>query len=169
MKIKGKTWKFGNDVEPGTPIITGAHLNTTSPKELAAHCMEDVNPGFASKVKPGDIMAAGKNFGCGSSREHAPIAVKAAGINCVIARSFARIFYRNAFHMGLPILSAPKAPSAPHPDGGPTGNRPRFPALSRIIPGRKLTGHSPSRLSCKSLLKAGGLIEYVREQMSGIE
>ena len=108
MKIKGKTWKFGNDVDTDA-IIPARYLNTTSAKELAAHCMEDADPGFASGVRQGDIIVAGKNFGCGSSREHAPIAIKAAGVSCVVARSFARIFYRNAFNMGLPILECPEA------------------------------------------------------------
>ena len=99
MKIKGKTWKFGDDVDTDA-IIPARYLNTTSAKELAAHCMEDADPGFASRVKPGDIIAAGKNFGCGSSREHAPIAIKAAGISCVVALSFARIFYRNCLQYG---------------------------------------------------------------------
>ena len=103
MKLKGKAWKFGDDVDTDT-IIPAIYLNTTDPKELAAHCMEVAVPGFAGKVTPGDIMIAGKNFGCGSSREHAPIAIKAAGVSCVIARSFARIFYRNAINIGLPIL-----------------------------------------------------------------
>ncbi|HOL09248.1 MAG TPA: 3-isopropylmalate dehydratase small subunit, partial [Bacillota bacterium] len=89
--LKGKTWRFGNDVDTDL-IIPARYLNTSDPKELAAHCMEDADPTFASKVKPGEIIVAGKNFGCGSSREHAPIAIKAAGVSCVIAASFARIF-----------------------------------------------------------------------------
>jgi len=103
MKITGKIWKFGDDVDTDL-IIPARHLNTSDPKELAKHCMEDADPGFAGKVSAGDIIVGGKNFGCGSSREHAPIAIKAAGVSCVIAKSFARIFYRNAFNMGLLIL-----------------------------------------------------------------
>lgn len=105
MKFKGKVWKFGNDIDTDR-IIPARYLNTTDPVELAKHCMEDEDPEFSSKVKKGDIIVAEKNFGCGSSREHAPIAIKAAGVSCVIARSFARIFYRNSFNMGLPILES---------------------------------------------------------------
>ena len=103
MKITGKIWKFGDDVDTDL-IIPARYLNTSDSKELAKHCMEDADPGFANKVSAGDIIVGGKNFGCGSSREHAPIAIKAAGVSCVIAKSFARIFYRNAFNMGLLIL-----------------------------------------------------------------
>jgi 3-isopropylmalate/(R)-2-methylmalate dehydratase small subunit len=103
MNVTGKVWRFGNDIDTDL-IIPARYLNTSDPKELAKHCMEDADPGFAGKVAQGDIIVADKNFGCGSSREHAPIAIKAAGVSCVIAKSFARIFYRNAFNMGLPIL-----------------------------------------------------------------
>ena len=105
MIFRGSVWKFGDHVNTDL-IIPARYINSTDPAFLAAHCMEDADPGFAGKVKPGDIIVAGENFGCGSSREHAPIAIRAAGIACVIARSFARIFYRNAFNMGLPIFEA---------------------------------------------------------------
>ena len=106
MKFKGNAWKFGADVDTDA-IIPARYLNTSDPKELAKHCMEDsTNPDFMKKMKPGDIMIADKNFGCGSSREHAPIAIKAAGVSCVVAKSFARIFYRNCFNMGLPIFES---------------------------------------------------------------
>ncbi len=107
-KIKGRVWIFGDDVDTDA-IIPARYLNTSDPLELAKHCMEDADPQFPSKVQPGDMLLAGKNFGCGSSREHAPIALKAAGVACVIAVNFARIFYRNAFNMGLPILECPEA------------------------------------------------------------
>lgn len=103
MKYTGKVWKFGADIDTDR-IIPARYLNTSDPVELAKHCMEDADPAFATKVAAGDMIVAEKNFGCGSSREHAPIAIKAAGVSCVIARSFARIFYRNSFNMGLPIL-----------------------------------------------------------------
>ena len=103
MEAKGRVWKFGNDINTDE-IIPARYLNTSDPDELAKHCMEDADPEFPKKVQKGDIIVAGSNFGCGSSREHAPIALKAAGIACVIAGSFARIFYRNSFNMGLPIL-----------------------------------------------------------------
>lgn len=103
MKFKGKVWKFGGDVNTDE-IISARFLNTQDPGELGSHCMEDIDPEFSKKVSKGDIIVAGKNFGCGSSREHAQIAIKGAGVSCVIAESFARIFYRNAINMGLPIL-----------------------------------------------------------------
>ena len=103
MKITGKVWKFGDDVDTDL-IIPARYLNTSDPAELAEHCMEDADPAFSTNVSPSDIIVGGKNFGCGSSREHAPIAIKAAGVSCVIAKEFSRIFYRNAFNMGLPIL-----------------------------------------------------------------
>ena len=106
--MKGKCWKYGADINTDL-IIPARYLNTTDHKELATHCMEDIDSDFVSKIKNGDIIVAEKNFGCGSSREHAPIAIKAAGISCVIAKSFARIFYRNAFNVGLPIITCPEA------------------------------------------------------------
>ena len=105
MIFTGKVWKFGDNIDTDA-IIPARYLNTSDPKELALHCMEDADPAFIKKMKPGDIIVGGKNFGCGSSREHAPIAIKAAGISCVVAKSFARIFYRNSFNMGLPIFES---------------------------------------------------------------
>ncbi len=108
MTVKGTVHKFGNDVDTDV-IIPARYLNTSAEKELAAHCMEDIDPDFIHKVKAGDIIVAGDNFGCGSSREHAPIAIKASGVSLVIANTFARIFYRNAINIGLPILECPEA------------------------------------------------------------
>lgn len=108
MKIQGSVHKYGDHVDTDV-IIPARYLNTADHKELAAHCMEDIDKEFVNKVKDGDIMVAGVNFGCGSSREHAPIAIKAAGISCVIAKTFARIFYRNSLNIGLPILECPEA------------------------------------------------------------
>ncbi|WP_027399417.1 3-isopropylmalate dehydratase small subunit [Anaerovorax odorimutans] len=104
----GKVFKYGENVDTDV-IIPARHLNTSEPSELASHCMEDIDAEFASKVQEGDIIVAGKNFGCGSSREHAPIAIKASGVSCVIAPTFARIFYRNSFNTGLPILECEEA------------------------------------------------------------
>ncbi len=101
--ITGKVWKFGDNIDTDL-IIAARYLNTSDPHELAKHVMEDADPDFVHKMQPGDIIVAGENFGCGSSREHAPIALKAAGVAAVVAKSFARIFYRNAFNMGLPIF-----------------------------------------------------------------
>ena len=111
MNVSGKTYKYGDNVDTDV-IIPARYLNTSDPKELAAHCMEDIDASFAGRVKPGEIMVAGRNFGCGSSREHAPLAIKSCGVACVIAATFARIFYRNALNIGLPILECPAAAAA---------------------------------------------------------
>ncbi|MDP1993565.1 MAG: 3-isopropylmalate dehydratase small subunit, partial [Syntrophales bacterium] len=105
MKFRGKIWKFGDNIDTDA-IIPARYLNIWDPQGLAAHCMEDADPDFMKKMNPGHIIVGGENFGCGSSREHAPIAIKAAGIACVVAKSFARIFYRNSFNMGLPIFES---------------------------------------------------------------
>ncbi len=162
MKIVGKVWKFGNDVDTDA-IIPARYLNTIDPGELAAHCMEDADPAFASSVRPGDIIAAGKNFGCGSSREHAPIAIKAAGVSCVVAHSFARIFYRNAFNMGLPILECPEGA-----EDILAGDELEIDLDEGIIVNR--TRNRTYRAQAippfmQKLIEAGGLIEYVRSQM----
>ncbi len=111
MIVKGTAFKYGNDVDTDV-IIPARYLNTSSEKELASHCLEDLDSDFVKAVKPGDIIVAGDNFGCGSSREHAPLAIKASGISLVIANSFARIFYRNSINIGLPILECPAAVAA---------------------------------------------------------
>ncbi|MCC8161553.1 MAG: 3-isopropylmalate dehydratase small subunit [Oscillospiraceae bacterium] len=108
MKANGKVIKYGDNIDTDV-IIPARYLNTSDPKELALHCMEDIDKDFASRVQKGDIMVGGANFGCGSSREHAPIAIKASGISCVIAKDFARIFYRNSINIGLPILECEEA------------------------------------------------------------
>jgi len=162
MKIKGQAWKFGDDVDTDA-IIPGRYLNTTDPKALAAHCMEDADPLFAGQVKVGDVIVAGKNFGCGSSREHAPIAIKGAGVGCVIAQSFARIFYRNSFNMGLPILESPDAAASIQAgdqleidlDTGVIVNHSRH---------QEYRAH-PVPPFMQELLKAGGLMAYVDSQL----
>lgn len=108
MQAEGKVFKYGDNVDTDV-IIPARYLNSSDPKDLAAHCMEDIDKDFIRNVKKGDIIVAAKNFGCGSSREHAPIAIKAAGVSCVIAETFARIFYRNAINIGLPIIECPEA------------------------------------------------------------
>ena len=108
MTYKGRCYKFGDDINTDE-IIPARYLNTTDKAELARHCMEDADKSFAKKVKPGDIIVAGRNFGCGSSREHAPISIKTAGVSCVIAESFARIFFRNSINIGLPIIESKEA------------------------------------------------------------
>lgn len=108
MNFKGKTWKYGDNVNTDE-IMPARYLNTSDPVELAKHCMEDIDASFAKDMKDGDIIVAQENFGCGSSREHAPISIKTAGVSCIIANSFARIFYRNAINIGLPILECKEA------------------------------------------------------------
>ena len=111
MKVKGKVHKYSDNVDTDV-IIPARHLTSADPEHLASHCMEDIDPDFAGTVAPGDIIVAGKNFGCGSSREHAPIAIKASGVSLVIASDFARIFYRNSINVGLPIMECPEASEA---------------------------------------------------------
>ena len=108
MKFEGRVHRYGRDVNTDV-IIPARYMNTSEPSELARHCMADLDPDFTKKVRPGDLIVAEENFGCGSSREHAPIAIKAAGVDCVIAKSFARIFYRNAINTGLAIMECPEA------------------------------------------------------------
>jgi 3-isopropylmalate dehydratase small subunit len=162
MKFTGKAWKFGADVDTDA-IIPARYLNTSDPKELAQHCMEDSsNPEFIRKMQPGDIIVAEKNFGCGSSREHAPIAIKAAGVSCVVAKSFARIFYRNCFNMGLPIFE-----SAGAVDGISQGDRIEVDADKGVI--RNLTTNqtfqaTPVPPFMQELIAAGGLMAYTKKQ-----
>ena len=111
MQFKGTVFRYGRDIDTDV-IIPARYLNTSDPSELAKHCLEDLDPTFVTRVQSGDIVVAEENFGCGSSREHAPVAIKAAGVSCVIAKSFARIFYRNSINMGLPILECPEAVDA---------------------------------------------------------
>lgn len=108
MKAKGRAFKYGDNIDTDI-IIAARHLNTSDPDELKKYCMQEIDSEFANKVSDGDIMVGGKNFGCGSSREHAPVAIKASGISCVIAENFARIFYRNSFNIGLPIVECKEA------------------------------------------------------------
>ena len=162
MKIKGRAWKFGDDVNTDE-IIQARYLNTIDPAELAAHCMEDVDREFAGKVGKGDLIVAGKNFGCGSSREHAPIAIKAAGVGAVIAASFARIFYRNAFNIGLPIFESPGASRAVA-----AGDEMEIDGGSGEI--RNLSRKESYRAAAippfmEELVRAGGLMAYVKEKL----
>jgi 3-isopropylmalate dehydratase small subunit len=163
MKLAGKAWKFGVDIDTDA-IIPARYLNTSDPRELAKHCMEDADPDFAQNVSAGDIIVADRNFGCGSSREHAPIAIKAAGISCVIAASFARIFYRNAFNMGLPILESPEASADII-----TGEHLELDLSTGKILNRS-RNHTyqaqPMPTFMQELVAAGGLIPYVMKRMS---
>lgn len=162
MKFKGMAWKFGADVDTDA-IIPARYLNTSDPGELARHCMEDSTlPDFAKRVRPGDIIVADKNFGCGSSREHAPIAIKAAGVSCVVARSFARIFYRNSFNMGLPIFESSEAV-----DGINQDDEIEVDADAGVI--RNLTSGGEFRFApvpafMQELVAAGGLMAYTKKK-----
>ncbi|MBN2467171.1 MAG: 3-isopropylmalate dehydratase small subunit [Deltaproteobacteria bacterium] len=159
MKFKGRAWRFGTNIDTDA-IIPARYLNTSDPDELAKHCMEDADPGFVTAMKPGDIIVADSNFGCGSSREHAPIAIKAAGVSCVIARSFARIFYRNAFNMGLPIFECGDAV-----DGISEGDTIEVDAATgemlNVTSQRKFRAH-PIPPFMQELIASGGLMKYAQ-------
>ncbi len=164
MKLSGKVFKYGDNVDTDV-IIPARFLNTSDPEKLAEHCLEDLDPEFTDRVTEGDIIVGGKNFGSGSSREHAPLAIKAAGISCVIAESFARIFYRNSINIGLPILESPEASRSieegqkievdlqegiiKNLDGGQEYKSEKFPPFMRDI------------------IQSGGLIEYVKREQLG--
>lgn len=162
MILKGTSWKFGSNIDTDA-IIPARYLTTSDPAELAKHVMEDADPAFPNKVKRGDIIVAGSNFGCGSSREHAPIAIKAAGIQAVIAPSFARIFYRNSFNIGLPIFESSEASIAIA-----EGDELEIDADAGII--RNLTKKEEYRAKpippfMQELIQAGGLIEWTRKRI----
>lgn len=159
MNAKGRVFKYGDNVDTDV-IIPARYLNTSDPKELAKYCMEDIDKNFVSQVKQGDIIVAEKNFGCGSSREHAPIAIKAAGISCVIAKSFARIFFRNAINIGLPILECEEAV-----EGISKGDVVEVDFATGVI-NNVTTGVSfkaqPFPEFMRKIIEANGLVEYVR-------
>ncbi len=161
--MQGKTWKYGDNVN--TDEITPAcYLNTSDPAELAEHCLEGLDSGFAAKVAPGDILVAGSNFGCGSSREHAPISIKAAGVACVIAKSFARIFFRNAINIGLPIVEYPEAA-----EGIQAGDVVSVDVNTGII--KNLTKNEtyqaqPFPAFMQELIGEGGLMNYVKNHFT---
>lgn len=161
MKLKGRVWKFGADIDTDK-IIPARYLNTSDPAELAKHCMEDEDPAFASRVRPGDIILADKNFGCGSSREHAPIALKAAGVACIIAKSFARIFYRNSFNMGLTILESDEVFKATD-EGDILEVDVSTGSIVNVTKGKSFTAR-PVPPFMQELIKAGGLMESIRKR-----
>ncbi|MCK4402113.1 3-isopropylmalate dehydratase small subunit [bacterium] len=162
MNFKGKTWKYGDNVNTDE-IIPARYLNTSDPKELAEHCMEDIDASFAKDVKEGDIIVAQENFGCGSSREHAPISIKASGVSCIIAKSFARIFYRNAINIGLPILECKEAVSDANKEdilevdlsAGTISN----------LTKNKFYKSSPFPKFIQDLISAGGLMKWVSKSI----
>ncbi len=162
MQFSGTAHKYGRDIDTDV-IIPARYLNTSIAEELAKHCMEDLDAGFVTKVEPGDILVAEENFGCGSSREHAPISIKAAGVDVVIAKSFARIFYRNAINTGLPIMECPEAV-----DGISDGDRVTVDADAGTIT-NETTGATftaqPFPPFVKDIIEKGGLIPAVREKL----
>jgi 3-isopropylmalate/(R)-2-methylmalate dehydratase small subunit len=161
MVFRGRVWKFGDDVNTDE-IIPARYLSLTDPTQLAAHVMEDADPTFPSKVKQGDIIVAGKNFGCGSSREHAPVAIKGAGVACVIAKSFARIFFRNSFNMGLLIFESAAAADGINeedevevdPNGGTIRN----------VTSGGIFQATPIPAFMQELVRDGGLIAHLRKK-----
>jgi len=158
----GKAWKYGDNVDTDV-IIPARYLNVSTAQELALHCLEDLDPGFAQAVQPGDVIVAGENFGCGSSREHAPLAIKGAEVRAVVARSFARIFYRNAINVGLPILESPAAAEAVQ-----SGHELEIDLEAGRI--RNLTtGETyqaePYPPFMMDIINAGGLVPYTRQKL----
>ncbi len=161
MKAKGRVFKYGDNVDTDV-IIPARYLNSSDPAELAKHCMEDIDKEFVNKVKKGDIIVADKNFGCGSSREHAPLAIKAAGVSCVIAETFARIFYRNSINIGLPIIECKEAS-----EGIEAGDEVEVDFDSGII--YNLTKHTQFKGQSfppfmQKIIKAEGLINYINQR-----
>ena len=162
MAISGRVWKYGDNIDTDA-IVPARHLNISDHDQLATHCMEDWDASFVSGVRPGDIIVAGSNFGCGSSREHAPVAIKASGISCVIAATFARIFFRNAINIGRPILECPEAAAAI--EAGETVEVDLAAGtIRRVATGNvyQSTAYPPFMLD---LINAGGLVEYTRRRL----
>ena len=162
MTLTGKVHKYGANVDTDV-IIPARYLNVSDPAELAQHCMEDIDSEFINKVQPGDIIVADTNFGCGSSREHAPLAIKAAGVGCVIAKSFARIFFRNAINIGLPILECDEA--AEQTDSGDILEVELASGEIRNLTKDKLFLAKPYPDFMLELISAGGLIEHTRRRL----
>jgi 3-isopropylmalate/(R)-2-methylmalate dehydratase small subunit len=162
VTLRGRVWKYGDNIDTDA-IVPARYLNTTSDQELASHCMEDWDASFVKDVRPGDIVVAGSNYGCGSSREHAPIALKASGIACVVAETFARIFYRNSLNIGLPILECPEAARATE-----AGHILEI----ELSTGRILNVNTGAAYQATpypdfmlALIEAGGLVEYTRRKL----
>ena len=162
MKLTGRVWRFGDNVDTDA-IIPARYLNVSDAEELALHCMEDLAPSFAGEVQRGDVVVAGTNFGCGSSREHAPVALKASGVSCVVAKSFARIFFRNAVNIGLPILTCPEAV-------GRTEASHRLEVELETGSIRNLSRGETYRAEpyppfMMEIIQAGGLVEHTRKKL----
>ncbi len=163
MALRGHVLKYGDHVDTDI-IIAARYLNTTDPAELARHCMEDAGDNFVGRVQPGDFIVAGENFGCGSSREHAPIAIKASGISAVVAKSFARIFFRNAINVGLPILESPQAAEDAQP--GDALDVDLAAGVVRNLTQGKTYQAEPFPPFLHEIIDAGGLVNYVKAQLT---
>ena len=159
--IKGKVWKYGDHVDTDV-IIPARYLNAPDPADLAKHCMEDIDASFAGTVQAGDVMVGGWNFGCGSSREHAPIAIQASGVSCVIAASFARIFYRNAINIGFPILECPEASAAIRAGDIVTVDT-KTGAITDETTGERFEA-KPFPAFIEKIIEKGGLLPYLKEK-----
>jgi 3-isopropylmalate/(R)-2-methylmalate dehydratase small subunit len=164
VKLTGKVWRFGDNIDTDG-IIPARYLNMSTAEELAKHCMEDVDAGFARAVRPGDIIVAGRNFGCGSSREHAPLALKGAGVSCVVASSFARIFYRNAMNIALPIVECAEAAQAAE-NGQQIEVDLDTGAVRNLTTGKSYQA-KPYPPFMMELMKAGGLLAYTQRKLAG--
>jgi len=162
MMIKGKVWKFKDNIDTDV-IIPARYLNTSDPKELALHCMEDYDSEFVKKINQGDIIVAGRNFGCGSSREHAPIALKAAGVSCIIAQSFARIFFRNAINIGLPIFESEEI--AEQSSEGDFLEVDAVKGIIKNINKDRAYKLNPLPAFIQNIISLGGLREYIKEEV----
>ncbi len=161
--LTGHAHKYGANVDTDA-IIPARYLNVSEPSELARHCLEDIDPDFITRVQPGDIIVATTNFGCGSSREHAPLAIKASGISCVIATSFARIFFRNAINIGLPLLEC--EPAADNIQAGDTVEVDLSTGrIKNLNSGKEFTAR-PYPAFMSELISAGGLVEYTKRRLS---
>ncbi len=165
MTLKGKVFKYGENVDTDA-IIPARYLNVSEPDQLAAHCMEDIDLDFVKKAEPGDIIVATTNFGCGSSREHAPIAIKASGVSCVIAKTFARIFFRNAINIGLPLLECPEA--VDNTDAGDLLEVDLEKGKIKNLTRGKTFIAAPYPEFMSELIAAGGLIEYTRKRLANV-
>ena len=166
MKRTGKVWKYGDNVDTDV-IIPARYLNVSTPEELAVHCMEDLDSAFASEVRPGDVIVAGENFGSGSSREHAPMAIKGAGVSCVVASSFARIFFRNAINIGLPILEAPAAVEATE-SGHQLEINLEAGQIRNLTTGQDYQAE-PYPAFMMDIINAGGLVAYTSQKLENKE
>jgi 3-isopropylmalate/(R)-2-methylmalate dehydratase small subunit len=161
--LQGRVWKYGDNIDTDV-IIPARYLNMSTPEELAQHCMEDIDPRFVKEVRDGDIIVGGENFGCGSSREHAPLAIKGSGVTCVVAESFARIFYRNAINIGLPIIICPEAAREAQ-DGDELVVDLEAGRITNTRLGKAYTT-SPFPPFIMKIIEAGGLVPYTQAQLN---